>query len=796
MKSYLDLVSLSVKGSRRKSRLTRFCIILAVFLVASIFGMADMAIRCQKTMAIRDDGAWHAAFQGITEEQAGLIAARPEVETASFYAAMNYRLDMDYKIGGTKAVICGFDKDFLTLYPAVEIVEGEYPQTADEAVLTQSVQKRMDLRAGDEVSLSTPDGSSVTYTVSGFTGETSMLTKWDAFGIFLNKEGYMKSFRAETLQEDFTYYVAFQPFCHIQKTLDEICSSLDISQDQVAQNTKYLALMLQSDNSFILSLYLSAAILAVLVIIAGILMIANSLNTMISKRTEFFGMLRCLGASPKQVVRFVRLEALYWCRTAIPAGLCLSVVVIWILCAALRYISPGYFSGMPVFGISWTGLVAGAAIGILTVLLAAHSPARKASRVSPLTAVSGNAGTIREMKRSAKSGFFKIPAALGIHHAKSSKKNMFLMSGSYAFSIVLFLAFTPAIDFMDHAITPLRPYTPDLSIYSEDNSPGVSDEIVEKIKNHPAVKISYGRYFKDSVTLQTEQKAPKADAQSAANNRQGSGTRKIHLISYDETQFHWADDALVKGSIEKATEGSGILIDYPASQSLSVGSLVTLKADHGSASVPVTGILSSTPFNSNTGVVICSEELFRQICGNQEYAVLDIQLAGSASEQDVKELRTLAGDSLSFSDQRMNNQEVRGTYWAFALFVYGFLFIIALIAVFHIINSIGMSVSSRMSLFGTMRAVGMTTRQLTHMIICEAAVYVTGGILLGLLAGLPLHYILYTNMITSKWGDSWTIPVSSLAVISIITLGSLFPATADPSRRIREMSVVDTIHEQ
>ena len=70
MNSYLDLVSLSAGVNRRNSRLTRFCIILAVFLVSSIFGMADMEIRCQKTMAIQEDGAWHAAFRGITREQA------------------------------------------------------------------------------------------------------------------------------------------------------------------------------------------------------------------------------------------------------------------------------------------------------------------------------------------------------------------------------------------------------------------------------------------------------------------------------------------------------------------------------------------------------------------------------------------------------------------------------------------------------------------------------------------------------------------------------------------------------
>lgn len=42
MRSYLSLVPISAKVHKRQSRMTRICIILAVFLVTSIFSMADM----------------------------------------------------------------------------------------------------------------------------------------------------------------------------------------------------------------------------------------------------------------------------------------------------------------------------------------------------------------------------------------------------------------------------------------------------------------------------------------------------------------------------------------------------------------------------------------------------------------------------------------------------------------------------------------------------------------------------------------------------------------------------------
>ena len=52
MKSYLDLVPQYEKVHRKQSKMSRICIILAVFLVAVMFGLADMYLQgiTQKVM--------------------------------------------------------------------------------------------------------------------------------------------------------------------------------------------------------------------------------------------------------------------------------------------------------------------------------------------------------------------------------------------------------------------------------------------------------------------------------------------------------------------------------------------------------------------------------------------------------------------------------------------------------------------------------------------------------------------------------------------------------------------------
>lgn len=653
MKNYLELVRISAKVRKKQSFMTRFCIFLSVFLVSVIFGMADMEVRNEKQQAIQLDGAWHACFRGLTDAEISLISKRPDIKKTAYYAVTNYKLDKDYFVEGKKSVICGFDRGFLDLYPSIEIKEGNFPEKPNEAVVSENMKEQLNLKTGDKITLRTPEGN-LEYTVSGITGDTSMLMKWDVFGIFLSADGYRAFFMNATETKDMEYYVQFQPFVNIQESINNICESFSLSKDKVGENAKLLGLMLQSDDMYMMQLYIAAAVLAVLVSVAGIFMITGSLNSSVARQTEFFGMLCCLGATGKQVRKFVRREALNWCKTAIPAGLLFASFVIWGICALLRVLSPGYFKEMPVFAISLPGLLAGAVIGILTVLLSAYAPAKRASKVSPLTAVSGNAGTVKETKKPAGKGCFPVEISLGIHHAKGSRKNLFLMTVSFGFSIVLFLAFGTTVDFMNHALKPLQPDAPDISVFGENNTPSLPKELADMIREIPGVKTVSGEGMKEG-----------------------------------------------------------------------------------------------------------------------KYTVLNIQFEKKAPNETVEKIREAAGEKVLFSDKRMSNEEVKGAYYSFAVLVYGFLVVISLIAVFHIINSISMSADSRMRQFGAMRAIGMSDRQAVRMVAAEAATYGVCGIVVGLFGGIPVHRFLFETLITSKWGDSWKFPIVQTGIILAVLVFSI-----------------------
>ena len=827
MKSWLDLIPLSERVHRKRSRMTRICIVLAVALVMTIFGMADMEIRNQIRQARMSDGGWHASFREITTEQAALIAARPQVTAGSWYGIYNYGLDEHWCIDGVETSVIGTEETLIEMFPTAEILEGTFPEKENEAVFSENARQRLELSIGDQVALDTPWGERVSLTVSGFCGQFSQLNRQDAFGIFLNMDSFRRL--AETAEDgeeaywNSVYMVAFSPFCNIQKNLADIRQQLSLREEQVSENIKMLGLIGQSSDSYMIRLMQTGIVLALLVMIFGVLMITGSLNSNIAQRTEFFGMLRCLGATGPQISRFVRKEALRWCRTAVPAGLLIGTAVIWALCAVLKLLS-SLFAEMPIFSISWIGIAAGAVVGVLTVLLASRAPAKKAAAVSPLTAVSGNAGTFSPadslvQRKAADTKHFSVEIALGIHHAlgggkgfpKSFQKGFLLLAGSYALSVILFLSFSVLPDMGKHAVNPLDPAAPDLSIISADNTCSLSRQLAERLAEEEAVKRVYGRSFA-------------YDIPASWRGTQGS----VCLFSFEENQLQWAQEDLLvplkkAGESMKASsfmkaahftkaaqvmdavrKGEGVLVvyGYEGQFDLSEGDVISLQLPGNQREVTVLGILSDTPYTTEGETqVICSEELFAELTGMEEYTVIDMQLKRNAADEDVQRIRAIAEeaegtDAIAFSDRRMSNSEAVGAWYSLMLIVYGFLAVIAMISLVHIINSTDMGVSARLREYGRMRAVGMTVDQLMKMVAAETLTCSLTGVLAGCAAGLPLNWLLYESLVTAQWGAAWYFPIIPLLVILSVTALSVLLAICGPTQRIRALSVTETIGAQ
>lgn len=701
MKHYLDLVPISAKVHRKQNKTSISCIILAVFLVTAIFGMADMFIRSQIMQAKIDGGDYHIAVKDITDEEAALISKRPDVKAAARYGVLNFKGDRGYTISDKKTIIVGSDEEYAAeLQVGLIGSEGRFPHNDSEAMITRNAKENLGLRIGDTITVKRPGDTELSYQISGFCNDAPKTMSEDAYGIFVTVSAFrgIDNIGNSTAFADcnMVLCIQFAKTYNIQNAISGLKADCRLSDEQILENTKLLGLLGQSSNSFMMQVYISAFILFLLVLSAGIMMIAGSLNSNVVQRTEFFGLMRCIGATPKQVMKLVRKEAFRWCRFAIPAGVAAGIVVIWFLCAVLQVLSPKYFGAMPLFGISVPSIAAGIIIGLLTVLLASRSPAKKAAKVSPLAAVSGNASGLQPVRKAADTRWFKVETALGVHHAKAGKKNYTLTVLSFSFSVILFLAFSVTIVFMNHSLTPLRPWTADISMISPDNTCSIDSAILEQLKETSIVDCAYGRMFSYDVPFTV------------------NGIDKMtDIISYEQKQFGWAEKYLLDGSIQTVSEeaNSGLIVYEPQSI-IKTGDTVRLDIRGKETEIKIVGMLSDCPFDNgaDTEMVICSENTFRTITGQSDYTIIDIQLRKNATDTDVNAIRQMAGNHFIFSDERMGNESARGAYYCMRLFLYGFLAVIAVITILNIINNIALSVMARMKQYGAFRAIGLSVK--------------------------------------------------------------------------------------
>ena len=556
-----------------------------------------------------------------------------------------------------------------------------------------------------------------------------------------------------------------------------------MEQTRLAQKHGSMSFQQIFDSELGQSLLLTAAVLCLLILAAGVLMISGSINSSVAQRTQFFGMMRCIGMSRRQIIRFVRLEALNWCKTAVPIGLILGILCSWGLCAALRFLVREEFSHIPLFGVSIIGIVSGIVVGVMTVLIAAGAPAKRASKVPPAAAVSGSLENSRAV-HSVSSHVIRIETSLGVHHAVSSRKNLVLLTGSFALSIILFLGFSVLVDFVDF-LMPQSAAASDIDISSVDGTNSINAQFLETIRKMNGVKQVYGRRSSFDVPAEL------------SGHTDASVT--IDLVSFDDFDLKClkTDGMLRRGSSLSRVYGNSayVLATWDKNSFLEIGDTIRI----GSETLTIAGLLKYDPFSSDgltSGriTLITSAETFARLTGITNYSLIMVQLRGDATEEDVAAICSAAGNEVIFSDKR--EQSTSGTYLFFIVCVYGFLAIIALVTILNIINSISMSVSARIRQYGSMRAVGMDGRQITGMIAAEAFTYAFWGCVTGCAIGLSFSRLLYDFLITAHFPyASWTLPVWQLTVIVLFVVLSTALASYAPARRIRRMAVTETINE-
>ncbi|MBN1777080.1 MAG: ABC transporter permease [Clostridiales bacterium] len=211
---------------------------------------------------------------------------------------------------------------------------------------------------------------------------------------------------------------------------------------------------LAGDNSvsaYAFTLISMAAVLGVIIMTASVVVISNAFRISASERTRQFGILKSVGATSKQITKTMLREALYLAGISIPAGIVVGLLIQWLgasigdflLAPMNKLIAEGLAIHLR-FEFSWAVILIAASVSLVTVLLSAWLPARRAAKISAIEAIR----MTRDVKLRGKklrtsklvSALFGFEGTLAAKSIKRSRRSYRAMVTALAISIILFLA--------------------------------------------------------------------------------------------------------------------------------------------------------------------------------------------------------------------------------------------------------------------------------------------------------------------------------------------------------------------
>lgn len=474
----------TLQKNRSRTWVTIVGILLSTALVTAMTVSVASALHYFRQVAIEDVGDWSVGLYETTRQEKEQLLQDGRVDHLCSLGTVGYALtDIEYE-KKPYLFVGAMSEDFAGQMP-VELNEGRMPENDRELLLSRQFlyNSGWELAVGDTVTLElgsrlaqraegreydgggegetgTPcrltqhdpwqgeesiapeyfvaDGGSVTYTVTGIYEEPEFEPS--------SAPGYT-ALTAEAPESGETVYDLWLRL----KDTGEAERFLREQQDRGARgetNWTLLKYSGYSGSSSMELLYNMAAILAVIVVAGSVALIHNAFSISVTERVRQFGLLKSLGATRRQIMGSVLTEGLMLCAVGIPLGVltgCAGIsVTIW-ACGDLFETVLGGFSETISFTVHPTvkSMAVSVGLGLLTVVLSAWLPARKALRLPAIEAIRQNKEVRIRARRVRTSRWtlrlFGLPGMLASKNFKRSRGRYRVTVFSLFFSIVLFI---------------------------------------------------------------------------------------------------------------------------------------------------------------------------------------------------------------------------------------------------------------------------------------------------------------------------------------------------------------------
>lgn len=675
------------------------------------------------------------------------------------------------------------------------------------------------------------------YEAPGYTVITNIREKQEVVDLYIrfNKDGLKdkEKFMANILGiNEKTFKIFFTGMTEEVTTeeFDKASKEMENCKYQINANTNLIRLesSLLEDSS-IRALLVVAVIVILIIIATSVFCIKNSFDISITEKTRQYGMLSSIGATRKQIKKNVYFEAFVLGVIAIPLGIILGLIASYILIIVTNYFLKDSLNLTLVFSLSYLAILVSILLAVVTIYFSAMRSARKASKTSPIEAIRSN-NDIKIIAKKIKSPkiikrLFGIGGDVSYKNLKRNKKKYRTTIVSIVVCVTVFIALSTFVNLaFDVTNLNIKQHNYNISLsFRDSNSEDLNTikEVIsmDNIKDYAIVREN--NYYNilnpkltdlyktasdienDSAEFYIPIKALgeyqyKEYIKKLGLNYDDVKDKAILINSFVGTYFDEESKKMKTSEIEifdyqKGDSINGYMNSYDETEesnrkdlSFEIGAITNIKpiGDFGS----IAYLIVSDEFYDNNLVV-------ENEYNNRKTLYIDSNKPDKL-QNDIEELLKNSQDKYYLYNINEEVKAMNSLFTLVAIFLYGFITIIALIGITNIFNTITTSMNLRRREFAILKCIGMTTKEFNKMIRLESIMYGMKSLVIGIPLGLILSVIIHKALMNGEFVISFTPPYLAIILAVVFVFALIIIIMKYSLSKINKQNTIETIRNE
>ncbi|WMJ81485.1 FtsX-like permease family protein [Clostridium sp. MB40-C1] len=848
-----------LKKNRTRTLVTIIGVILSAAMITAVATFGISLLNYMANGAAQKYGNWHVEFLNVPSSFVQERAHDEEVaDTAAFENIGYAKLDQGKNPKKPYLFIAGFNKKAFDTLP-ITLVSGRLPKNSREILVSGSVAANggVKLSVGQTLSLAVGSrmngnknlGQHDPYTSKAETLVPQNKRTYTVVGICQRPSFEESSSPGYTLitKADSQYKGDnFSLFISLKKPRGVHAYASSTAKNYTyAFNDNVLRFMgLSDDNIFNTLLYSVGGIVVVIIMIGSIFLIYNAFNISLNERTHQFGILSSVGATEKQLRNSVLFEGLCIGAVGIPIGVIVGIGSIGlVLSVVAKNFGDILYDTVPLtLTVSVPAIVAAAVVSMVTILISAYIPARKAASTPVMECIRQTNEVKVEAKAIKISKFaqriYGLEGTLALKNFKRNKKRYRSIVLSLVLSVVLFISASAFVTDLKQASERAVAFTTyDIGLATQDMDDSKMLQLYDKLKTADGIyQSSYQALMKYSCAAKAKDLSdyyweyagshlPEEtvnlpmeiqfldnsaylniikDLGLPAEEYTGKNTKMIavakmprHMAGNRKEEVDTSIDMFKSSSMNftiapeingkpKMEQGQNVRIKFV--ETVPPDTLPILESSK-----------AKNPFFFRMMAPYSLKEKFET--NDTHVAIKGLTFRSKNPTQSVVKIkRMLQSEGITANHNLYNMCKMlddnRNMIFIANVFAYTFIIMISLIAVANVFNTISTNIKLRKRELAMLRSVGMSERDFQKMMNFECAFYGMKALLLGLPIAIISSWLIYKGMVSGGANDiDFVLPWGSIGISIFSVFLVVFITMLYATGKIKKENIIDALRD-